>query len=61
MMEPWRFRCIECGSTQLSKRSSYGDNTTVKGGPTAANRFYCRGCHRGFNKRLDAKTGKEVA
>lgn len=61
MMDPWRFRCPECGSTQVTKRSSYGDNTTVKGGYTADSRYYCRGCKSSIDTRLDVKTGKEVA
>mgnify|MGYP002338697327 CR=1 FL=1 len=58
--EPWRLRCPECGSTQVTKRTNYGD-TPVRGEMEPDSKFYCRGCNQSIEKRLDAKTQTEVA
>ena len=59
MMDPWRYRCTECGSTQLEYRQNTEGKTV--NGPIAEAEYYCRNCGESSDKRRDAKTGKEVA
>lgn len=58
-IDPWRYRCIECGSTQLEHRQNT-ENKTLNGN-VAAGEYYCNECGNSADKRLDVKTGKKVA
>jgi len=52
--EPWRYRCPECGSTQIRSNDNSG------GGVRGSGRFYCNYCQSTPETRIDAKLGQEV-
>lgn len=59
MIDPWRYRCVKCGSTQLKHRQNTEGHTVS--GKVADGEWYCNNCGESSDKRLDAKTGKKVA
>jgi predicted RNA-binding Zn-ribbon protein involved in translation (DUF1610 family) len=55
--DPWRFRCPDCGSTTLYRRT-FKPSGTRSGGPDGTGAFRCRGCGGTHGQLLDKKCGE---
>lgn len=66
-LEPWRYRCPECGSVSVRRRLDLSGAKEVVADKRTATRnttpkkFYCNNCQTALERLLDAKLESEVA
>jgi transposase-like protein len=68
--DPWRLRCPECDSVNVTSRTAqkvithetqhYIEKEIFENGHEYTGRYRCRSCQDNYEYLLDAKTGKHV-